>query len=596
MVMAADSGDSWPETHRQRLAIVVVDVVESVRLMQQHEADFIDRWLRFVKQVRTQVLAQWDGRLVKSLGDGMLLEFRATPQAIGAAFQLQALAAQHARERAADGAVALRIGIHVDDVVVDELDVYGKGVNLAARLATLAAPGQCVVSSDVRDEVVDGLDANVEDLGLCYLKNLSEPVRAFLVRNEFAPPREPRSRPADLRPVIAVLAPVLQGGGDDHGVYGEVLADELTVSLSRCAELQVISRLSTAALGRRVVPPPGLDAGLEAHFVLSGSYSVAGSRLRLRVVLHESGRGAALWADAVDADGQALLLGREPAVDRLLQGVGAAITARELTLASTKPLPNVQSHALMSAAITLMHRATRQDYERAHAMLSHLLERHRGSPQPHAWLAKWLVLGAVQGWSKDPLADGQRALDAGHRALHGDPDSSLALTMQGLVHAYLRHDFDQASQAYASALAIDPNESLALLLSGTMHAFLGEGEPAWRLTQGSLRLSPLDPLRYFYLSLSASAAISAGRYEDAIDLAGRSLKLNRMHTSTYRAMAIAQSLAGRRSEARATLDALLALEPGFTLETFRRRFPGRERAPDYTRFLVDALEQAGLPP
>jgi tetratricopeptide (TPR) repeat protein len=167
--------------------------------------------------------------------------------------------------------------------------------------------------------------------------------------------------------------------------------------------------------------------------------------------------------------------------------------------------------------------------------------------------------------------------------------------MQGLVHSYLRHDFDSAARSYADALSINPNESMATLLLGTMHAFLGEGDAAWTLTQASLRLSPLDPLRYFYLSLSASAAIAAGRYDDAIDMARRSLKCNRMHLSTYRALAIAQALAGRLDDARQTVREMLVLEPAFTLERFRERFPGRERAPEYTAFLVDALERAGLP-
>ena len=595
MNTAANDTTAWPELQRVRRTIVVLDVVESVRLMQQHESDFIDRWRHFVAEVATQVLPKHGGRLVKSLGDGMMLAFEEALPAAAAALEAQRLAARYNEGSRAGFDMLLRAGLHVGDVVVDAMDVYGHDVNLAARLATLARPGQCVISTDLRAELIDGLDVDIEDLGDCYLKHMEHPVRAYTIREGPAPLLRGRGAGVDLRPVIAVLPFAAQGGTQDHGVYGEVLADELTVSLSRCAELQVISRMSTAAFKNRSASVIDVGAGLGAHFVVSGSYSVLGTRLRVRTSLSEVDGRDVLWADAIDCDGQALLGGREPALQGLLDGIAAAVVYREVQLATTLPLPNVQSHALMSAAIALMHRNSRAEFERAHTMLEHLRERHHGMPQPHAWLAQWHVLRVVQGWSVDPTGDGQRALDAGHRALDGDPQSSFALTIQGLVHAYLRHDFEQGAQAYACALAINPNESMAMLLLGTMHAFLGEGEPAWQHTQASLRLSPLDPLRYFYLSLSASAAIAAQRYDDAIELAKRSLKCNRMLLSTHRALAIAQSLAGRDDDARETVRQLLVLEPGFTRERFLTRFPGRERAPEYTRFLADALERAGLP-
>lgn len=592
----AKEGVAWPELHRARRAIVVVDVVESVRLMQEHEADVIDRWRRFVNEVRTQVLPAHGGRLVKSLGDGMLLEFGNVPDAVAAALQMQRrIEPYNAKAEAA--AMCLRVGLHVAEVVSDEFDVYGAGVNLAARLATLAQPGQCVISDVARDDIVDGLDADIEDLGECFLKGLKHPARAFRMRGPTMNPTDKRfvAESEDLRPIVAVLSPSCKGASSDLGVIGDVLADEITVSLSRCAELRVISRLSTASLKQRGADLPVACAGLGAQYIVSGSYSMSGDRVRLRVELCAQANDEVLWADSIVVSAAALLAGDEPGVETILQATAAAIVAQEVRRATSMPLPNVESHALMSAAIALMHRASRSEFDRAHQMLEHLRDRHRNTPQPNAWLAKWHVLRVVQGWSPDPGLDGQRALDAGHRALDGDAGSSLAMTMQGLVHAYLRKDFESAAACYGNALSVNPNESLAMLLLGTMHAFLGEGGPAWAHTQAALRLAPLDPLRYFYLSLSASAAISAQRYDDAIDFAQRSLKANRMHLSTYRALAIAESLAGRHEEARGTVERLLALEPGFTLGRFLDRYPGRARAPVYTAFLAAALRSAGLP-
>ena len=158
---------------------MVVDVVESVRLMQAHEADVIDRWLRFVNEVQTQVLPARGGRIVKSLGDGLLLEFELVPSAAAAALDLQRRITPHNANRGADAAIMLRAGVHVAEVVTDERDIYGSGVNLAARLATLAGPGEVIVSDQVHAMLVPGIDADVEDLGDCFLKHIEGPIRAY---------------------------------------------------------------------------------------------------------------------------------------------------------------------------------------------------------------------------------------------------------------------------------------------------------------------------------------------------------------------------------------------------------------------------------
>ncbi len=592
----ANVSAEWPELRQQRRAIVVVDVVESVRLMQANEADVIDRWRRFVNEVRTQVLPKHGGRLVKSLGDGLLLEFETVTTAVAAAFEIQHCVGIYNVGRDGAAAIALRVGAHLADVVIDHLDVYGAGVNLTARLATLSLPGGIVVSAPVRDDLFDGIDADIEDLGDCYLKHLADPIRAFRL-HQVGVSHESASRVVfshDVRPAVAVLPLIARGTDQDMGVVGDVFADEVCVSLSRCSELKVISRLSTGVFKNRIEQASAHDL-LGAHYVVSGSYHLDGDHARIRVELCDAAAGEVLWADSANLHCTALLSGQEPVVDDMVSSIGAAIVAREVHCATSSPMPNVQSHALMSAAITLMHRSNRSQFDRARTMIDHLRDRHPSLPQPHAWLAKWHVLRVVQGWSPDPPLDGQRALDAGHRALDGDSHSSLALTMQGLVHAYLLRDFDKARDAYDAALQVNPNESMAMLLMGTMHAFLGQGEPAWDLTQASLRLSPLDPLRYFYLSLSASAAISAQRYDDAADLAQRSLRANRTHLSTYRALALAQALGGRIPQARQTVTELLKLEPGFTTAAFLARYPGRDEAPEYTRRLADAFRSAGLP-
>jgi tetratricopeptide (TPR) repeat protein len=240
-----------------------------------------------------------------------------------------------------------------------------------------------------------------------------------------------------------------------------------------------------------------------------------------------------------------------------------------------------------------MHRLSRQDFDRARQMLQTLIDRAPRLAVPHAWLAKWHVLRVQQGWSEDPRAQRRQALECTQRSLEADPGCALALTIDGLVHTNLLKRLDIAEEKYAAALHANPNESLAWLLKGTMHAFRGEGKLAIEGTRRALRLSPLDPLRYYYDSLAATAALSAGHYERAIELAQRSLRANRTHTSTLRAMAIAQWQLGREDDARQVVAELRRLEPGLTVSAYLERSPSSEY--ETGKIWSRALHNAGLP-
>src|SRR6266581_3549975 len=226
--------------------VLVVDVAESVRLMEQSEDDTVSRWRSFVQGVTASILPMQGGRLVKSLGDGMLIDFPQVHEAVKAAFEIQDACMCANQGMPAERQMLLRMGIQVSALISDERDVYGRGVNLAARLATLAGPSEIVVSADVRDQLTPVLDADIEDLGECYLKHIREPVRAY----RLGPPGprpviEAGDTTPDLRPTIAVIPFSYRGTEPGHVILGEVLADDIISALSHTADLNVISRLST---------------------------------------------------------------------------------------------------------------------------------------------------------------------------------------------------------------------------------------------------------------------------------------------------------------------------------------------------------------
>ena len=227
--------------------VLLVDVVESVRLMEDDEEGVILRWLRLVDHVVKDVLPASEGRLVKSTGDGLLLEFMRVQSAMTAAFAIQRASDIANLGLPADRRMLLRMGAQVGEVIADEHDVYGRGVNLAARLTTLAGPGEIVVSAGVRDQLTPILDADVEDLGECFVKHMDKPVRAYRVG---PPGPRPVIEPGagalpELLPSIAVIPFSVRGTEPEHLMLGEMLADEIIAALSRTSELHVISRLST---------------------------------------------------------------------------------------------------------------------------------------------------------------------------------------------------------------------------------------------------------------------------------------------------------------------------------------------------------------
>ncbi|WP_418320820.1 hypothetical protein [Piscinibacter sakaiensis] len=580
----------------------MVDTVESVRLLQRDEGNVISRWRRFIHEVTRDVLPPLDGRLVKSLGDGLLIEFAGDPTSvIEAAFEMNRRIATFNDPMRPDLAIVLRLGGHIADVVIDELDIYGHGVNLAARLATLGGGGELIVSDELRDLVLPGVDAEVEDLGLCYLKNLDGPQRAFRI----APVRQGLSTGAapagdgavhggaEERAGIAVIPFAPRGGAAEQEPIGHVLADDIIAVLSRIPGLRVVSRLSSAWFSRRNESEATMAKLLDVQYVLRGNFLVRGTRLRLFANLHQLQSGETVWADEFDADVDALLGGDSPTAADAAAAVCRAIVGCEAQRAQTVPLYNLQSYSILFAAISLMHRLTQRDFQRAGDMLNYLVARHPKATTPRAWLGKWHVLKVAQGYSSEPTDDARQAHAVVQQALDLDSEHALALAIDGLICAYIGKDLATAGRRYEAALRANPNEGLALLFQASLHAYEERGTDAVNCALRAQRLSPLDPLRYYYDNFTCLAHLSADDYPAAVEVGMRSLRANRSHASTLRMLAIAQSLGGDLPAARATVAELLTLEPGFTREAFFKRFPGPpgERTTRY----ADALSAAGLP-
>ena len=577
-----------------RRAVLLVDIVESVRLIEQDEAGVIARWLDFVEHVKSAVLPLRDGRLVKMTGDGLLLDFEDVRSAVSAALAIQQESERRNAGRAPDHRIDLRMGMEISDVISELGDVMGRGVNLAQRLMSLARRGEIVISQNVREGLTPTLDADVEDLGDCFVRHLTQPIRAYRI----GPPGARAaigSMPAldDLAPSVAVVPLSSREFAEDHGVLGQVLAEEIIQKLSHTSDLSLISRLSTSAFSGRNLSQEEIGKRLQADYVLDGTYGRDGDKVRVDVELAEIKAGRVVWAASFEDDVSAILGGEQELICRLITDMSTAVTVRELQRSRTQPLPTLKAYTLLMSAVSLMHRLSLPDFEEARRLLQELIDRGVRHPTPLAWLAYWHVLRVQQGWCEDERQDTYLALECTKRALDIDPDCSLALAINGFANVNLLKKFDVAYESYEGALAVNPSNSLAWLLKGTLHAFRSEGQQAVEHTERALKLSPLDPHRWSYASLATTACLSNGQYERAFELAQRSLRANRKHTSTWRVMTIAQWRLGRHDEARQSAQELMKLQPTLTVSGWLKASP----AADYPigRAAAEIMRQAGVP-
>ena len=585
------------EIQKQRRVIVFADLVESVRLMQDHEADAIDRWRRFAAQVREQLLPAQGGRLVRTAGDGLLIEFERPPPAVAAAFAMHQCLDSFNRGREVADAMLLRIGVHVADVLFDEHEAYGAGVNLAARLASLAQPGGTVVSAEARDELVDALHADIEDLGLRYVKHLTAPVRAFAVKPVGSPgqrgPQPPLPSADDLRPAVAVVPFSAMPADPAHAALGFAMADDVIAALSRHPGLRVLSRASTGALRDTALDMAGLQQMrqvLNASFLLTGRYYLLGTRVRLSAELCALPSGEVLWSGGAMAEIDALFAGQDDLVPHIVANVSQRVLAHELSRVRSLPMTTLASYTLFLGATGLMNSLVQTDFMRAREVLDHLVDRHPRQAAPYAMLAHWHIFRIVQGWTEDRGHESTLVQDQAQRAIDIDPQQTSALVAAGTARVFLDADHLAAQRYYKQALDHDPHDAHAWARLSEAQSMAADHVNALDSAVRAIALSPLDPRRYLFEAFAARAAFAGARYADAVRFAQASVRKHMLHAPSHRLLVAALWLDGRQDEARSA-----ALQYRAAMPQAAVGVPTQPAAPGAGIGFTEALRLAGIP-
>ena len=553
---------------RHTKVLLVMDVVESVRLMEQDEDDFVQRWQRLVEQVEA-LLPAHGGRIVKSLGDGLMVEFGDAAGFSRAALDIQSLNAAVGGPRRTAAAAAFAHGSAPGAVCRRPARHLRNRCQPYRADHDARRPGEIVISSELRDQLTDGLDAELEDLGDCHLKHVAEPVRAYRVGQ--AGPAPVLASPetyAALRSTVAVIPFEARSNEPEYFAIGELIADGVISQLGRTAELRVISRLSSAAFRGRATSIAEVAKTLGATYVLSGSYVASCGKLLIMAELADVRTSAVVWSERIAGDVGDLLQEESELSHRIASAVHNAVMQSEVQSTLIKPLPTLESCSLLLGGIALTHRASRRDFDRAREALDALVERHPRAAQARAWLGKWYILRVVRGMSDAPDSDARRAIEQTERALDAEPECTLALAIQGHALCQLSRDVEGAARRIDEAIQLNPNESLGWLYKSVWSSMWGSTEASVQEAETATRLSPIDPMKYYYDMILAAGLSINGQHERAIALAQRSLKANRHHQPTMRVLLYAQGESDQMDAARSTLANALRESPNLTVSGY----------------------------
>jgi adenylate cyclase len=576
---------------RRDSAVLVLDLVGSVRRIAADEPRSVAQWVDFAQQLTSHVLPAHDGRVVKSRGDGLMVEFADVQSAVAAAFGVQQLAETFLDPEP----IRLHMGLDCGSILVGGTDVYGHKVNVAAVLADSAPPNVIVVSQGVKDRLTDGVEAGLEEMEPLKLKGTHQSVRRYtMTLGSSASSMTGASSGFDIRPTLAIVPLQELDSGTGASGLGDIICEDLLRHLAPLGIAHVISRRSSAAFRNRADHPAFIASRLSAGFVVTGFCQREGSHASLRLLLHDAGHGEMIWEKSWRLPLHQLLSGSASG----FRDIAAALIGQIMEVSAARAiacapgLPTLESHTLLLGAMALMNRQQREDFFLARGMLDELIRRSPRHPLPFAWLAQWLNLSIQQGWSANPAADGQSALDACHTALDIDPESALAMSVLGLILTTVRRQVDQAQSLFETALHCNPNEPLAWLFHSVNRMFSGDGQMAMVAARRAIFLTPFDPSLYLFQAVEASAAFVTGNDALAAQLSLRAIRSNRQHVSSHRVRTAALWRLGEGAEARRSAFALLGLEPDLTVDSWRRRTPASSAVAE--RF-AEALKGAGVP-
>jgi pentatricopeptide repeat protein len=549
---------------RRLTAILAADVAGYSRLMGADEEGTLERLKAHLGQLVEPKIKEHRGRTVKNTGDGFLAEFVSVVDAVRCAVEMQRGMVERNAGIPADQRIDFRVGINLGDVISDSEDIFGDGVNVAARLETLATPGGICVSRVVRDQVRDRLNHAFEDMGEQQVKNIARPVRAYRVRDLGTTGQGPSPLilPLPDKPSIAVLPFQNMSGDPEQEYFADGMVEEIITALSRIRWLFVIAGNSSFTYKGQRIDLRQVGRELGVRYVLEGSVRKAGGRVRITAQLIEATTGAHLWADRFEGSLEAVFDLQDDVASSIAGVIEPTLQVAEMRLSAARPTSDLTAYDLYLRARSIGSSYEKDHLAQALDLLEQAIAREPRYGAALAQAASYRVDLENYDWVDDREGEENRqaAIELSRQAVSCAPDDAGVLGRAAIVLGRFGADIDAALALMDRALALNPNFAHAWYWSGWLRLFAGEADLAIQHFEMSMRLNPREQ-RGFHLSGIGMAHFLADRFDAALAVLRVSLEQSPTFTPTYRTLAACYAHMGRLDEARAIVRRMASLTP-----------------------------------
>ncbi len=591
------------EVKRKLAAILSADVKGYSRLMGEDE-EWTVRTLSAYRGIMRGLIQQHRGRVVDAPGDNVLAEFASVVDAVQCAVEIQQVLRAKNAVLPENRRMEFRIGINLGDVIEEGEQIYGDGVNIAARIEGLAEPGGICISGSAFEQIENKLPLRYDYLGEHEVKNIAKPVRVYRAQIESeAATRKPlevaskerMAFPLPDKPSIAVLPFVNMSEDPKQEFFSDGMTEEIITALSKSPYLFVIARQSTFAYKGKPVKVKQVSEELGVRYVLEGSVRRSGERVRITAQLIDAMTGYHLWAERYDRDLKEIFVLQDEIALKIMKTVHEKLQlgpdhARVLgTRVLGRGARNLEVFLKSMEARERFYRLTKEDNALARKLYEEVIALDPGYALAYAGLAETHMVDVLFGTGKSRKESLRRAIEFGEKAVALDESEVLGHASLGYFYTYAGQ-FDKAVAHAERGLALDPNSSGILFYSGAALAFSGRLEEAIPLLDKAIRQNPFAPSIVFY-TLSVAYHM-AGRFDEAVKQAKKAAERDPKNQFAYLALASACILAGREEEARAAAGEVLKINPTFSVEQFGRTRPYRDRSQVHRT--IDALRKAGL--
>jgi adenylate cyclase len=580
------------KVERRLTAIFAADVAGYSRLMSQDE-DTTLRSLTAHREIMDRFIAEHGGRIANTAGDSVLAEFPSAIDAVRCAVQVQEALASLDQEKPKERRLQFRIGIHVGDVVVRGSDLLGDGVNIAARLESLAEPGGICISAATHSYVRRMLRVGFDDLGPQEVKNIDEAVHVYRLRAPALPPSDAEAKllPIPDKPSIAVLPFTNMSGDPEQDCVADSMAEEIIAALSRFRSLFVIARNSTFTYKGKAVDVRQVSRELGVRYVLEGSVRRAGNRLRIIAQLIDATTASHLWSERYDGELADIFDLQDRGTEAIVGAIEPTITLSEIERAKRKRPDNLDAYDCVMRALPAVWSQDAETTAEGLRLVEQAMVLDPSYALPKA-LAAWCYAQRVTYMrTSHPAENKARAVKMAQEAASLDSHDPLVLTVLSVAYA-LVGQVDLGLTVIKNALALDPNSAWAWLRSGWLHNYARQPDTAIEHFHRAMRLSPLDPMRFNALIGIAAAFADKGLYDETVRWGEQALRERPDAVWFYRSLAAAYAHAGRLEDAKEAVAKLLEAFPGMTISEAVAAAPN---APAVNERIAEGLRKAGLP-